>query len=98
MTQTIYANTVLENKYNSVLTTKLNLQNYLTVDNDLQQEAGMVKRIITKTVSGSVEDLAQGNGNSATVEVGTSYADYTVGVTNVFFYYALEQICHVKWT
>lgn len=91
MTQTIYANTVLENKYNSVLTTKLNLQNYLTVDNDLQQEAGMVKRIITKTVSGSVEDLAQGNGNSATVEVGTSYADYTVGVTQGRFVYYDEE-------
>ena len=91
MTQTIYNNTVLENKYNSVLTTKLNLQNYLTVDNDLQQEAGMVKRIITKTVSGSVEDLSQGNGNSSTVEVGTSYADYTVGVTQGRFVYYDEE-------
>lgn len=91
MTQTIYNNTVLENKYNSVLTTKLNLQNYLTVDNDLQQEAGMVKRIITKTVSGSVEDLAQGNGNSATIEVGTSYNDYTVGVTQGRFVYYDEE-------
>lgn len=91
MTQTIYNNTILENKYNSVLSTKLNIQNYLTVDNDLQQEAGMVKRIITKTVSGNVEDLAQGVGNSATVEVGTTYADYTVGVTQGRFVYFDEE-------
>lgn len=91
MSQTIYNNTILENKYNSVLTTKLNIQNYLTVDNDLQQDAGMTKRIITKTVSGSVEDLSQGNGNSQTVEVGTSYADYNVGVTQGRFVYYDEE-------
>ena len=91
MSQTIYNNTILENKYNSVLTTKLNIQNYLTVDNDLQQDAGMTKRIITKTVSGSVEDLTQGNGNTQTVEVGTSYADYEVGVTQGRFVYYDEE-------
>ena len=91
MANVIYPNTILENKYESVLTTKLNLQNYLTVDNDLQQDAGMKKRIITKTVTGSVEDLAQGAGNSETIEVGTSYADYDVGTTQGRFVYYDEE-------
>lgn len=91
MANVIYPNTILENKYNSVLTTKLNLQNYLTVDTDLQQDAGMKKRIITKSVSGSVEDLAQGNGNSGNIEVTTSYADYDVVTTQGRFVYYDEE-------
>ena len=91
MANSIYPNTILENKYNSVLTTKLNLQNYLTVDNDLQQEPGMKKRIITKTVSGSVEDLTQGNGNTGNIEVATTTADYDVTVTQGRFVYYDEE-------
>lgn len=91
MSQTIYANTILENKYNSVLASKLNLQNYMEVDYSLTQEAGMKKRIITKTVSGSVDDLAMGDGNSNTVEVGTSYADYDVETTQGRFIYYDEE-------
>ncbi len=81
MANTIYDNVVLGNKYNSVLTTKLDLQNFITVDDSLTEEAGNIKRINTKTVTGSVEDLAQGVGNSGNIEVTTSTADYTVGTT-----------------
>lgn len=91
MSNSIYNNIVLGNKYESVLASKLNLQNYMEVDYDLAQEAGMKKRIISKTVSGSVEDLAQGNGNSATVEVATSYADYDVETTQGRFVYYDEE-------
>ena len=81
MANTIYQNAVLENKYTSVLNTKLDLQNYMTVDDSLMQEAGMVKKVITKTVTGDVEDLAQGVGNTSTISVTTTTNDYTVGVT-----------------
>lgn len=91
MANTVYQNTVLENKYTSVLTTKLDLQNYMTVDDSLMQDAGMIKKIITKTVTGSVEDLAQGAGNSANVEVTTVTNDYTVGVTQGRFQYFDEE-------
>ena len=91
MSNVIYPNIVLENKYDSVLTTKLNLQNYLTVDYDLQQEAGMTKRIIKKSVTGSVEDLTMGNGNTGNIEVTTSYADYPVGTTQGRFIYYDEE-------
>lgn len=81
MANTIYHNAVLENKYTSVLNTKLDLQNYMTVDDSLMQEAGMVKKVITKTVTGDVEDLAQGVGNTSTISVTTTTNDYTVGTT-----------------
>lgn len=92
MSNVIYPNVVLENKFESVLTTALNLQNYLTVDTSLQEEPGMRKRIISKTVSGNVEDLAQGVGNSANIEVSTTYADYDVGVTQARFPYFDEEL------
>ena len=91
MANVIYPNTILENKYNSVLSTKLNLQNYLTVDYDLQQEAGMKKRIVKKSVTGSVEDLAQGVGNSGNIEVTTSTSDYEVTTTQGRFVYYDEE-------
>lgn len=91
MANSIYENVVLENKYNTVLDTLLNLQQFLTVDNSLQESAGMKKRIISKTVTGSVDDLAQGVGNSNTIEVATTYADYDVETTQGRFVYFDEE-------
>lgn len=91
MANTIFENVVLGNKYNSVLATKLDLQTYMTVDNTLTTEAGMKKKIITKTVTGAVDDLAQGAGNTNSVEVSTSTSDYEVGTTQGRFVYFDEE-------
>ena len=87
----IYPNVVLENQYESVLTTLLDLQQFLTVDASLEAQSGMKKRIIKKTVSGSVEDLAMTEGNSETIEVSTTYKDYDVGTTQGRFIYYDEE-------
>ena len=42
---TLYENIVLESQINDILETKLNAQNLMTIDADLQGEAGMIKRI-----------------------------------------------------
>ena len=91
MANVIYDNVVLGNKYNSVLTTKLDLQNFLTVDDSLTEEAGNIKRINTKTVTGSVEDLAMGNGNTGNIEVTTVSNNYEVGTTQGRFVYYDEE-------
>ena len=91
MANTIYPNVVLENQYESVLTTLLDLQQFLTVDASLEAQSGMKKRIIKKTVSGSVEDLAMTEGNSETIEVSTTYKDYDVGTTQGRFIYYDEE-------
>lgn len=91
MSNTIYNNVVLGNKYNSVLDTKLNIQNFLTVDDTLAEDAGMTKRINTRTVTGSVEDLAMGVGNSGNIEVATVSNDYVVGTTQGRFVYYDEE-------
>lgn len=81
MSNSPYANFVLENKYESILTTKVDMANYLTADYSLSENAGMKKTIHKYKATGSVEDLAQGVGNSGVFEASYASEDYTVGVT-----------------
>lgn len=91
MSNSIFNNTVLANKYESILSTKLNMNQFMTIDNDLQAQPGMTKKVITKTATGSVDKLSMGNGNSHYVEVATSSNDYTVQtVQGQFVYYDEE--------
>lgn len=91
MANVIFQNEVLENKYNSILTTKLDLQRFMTVDNSLAVNAGMIKKVITKTATGAVDDLQMGQGNTNAVEVSTSVVPYTVGTTQGKFVYFDEE-------
>ena len=91
MPNVIFDNVVLENRYESILTTKLDLNAYMTMDNALTQNAGMTKKVITKTASGAVDELAMGEGNSNFVEVSTSTKDYTVKTVQGSFVYYDEE-------
>ena len=91
MGNVIYPDVVIEKKYESVLSTKLDMQQFMNVDYSLSEDSGMIKKVITKTVSGNVEDLAMGAGNTEYVEVGTSVVDYEVGVTQGRFAYYDEE-------
>jgi hypothetical protein len=88
---TIYQNEVLENRYTSVLDTKLDLQRFMTVDNSLVANAGMIKKVITKTATGDVDDLAMGEGNENEISVSTATVPYTVGTTQGKFVYFDEE-------
>ena len=65
MAHQVYENVVLSNRINDILTTQVNLNNYMTIDNSLAENAGMKKKVITYTSTGSVEDLAMGAGKQA---------------------------------
>lgn len=78
MAHQIYENVVISNKINDILATAVNMNNYLTVDNTLTQEAGMIKKVITYTSTGNVEDLAMGEGNTGSLEVKKSEVPYEV--------------------
>lgn len=91
MPNVIYDNFVLENKYSSILATKLDLQKFMIVDNSLTASAGMIKKVLTKTATGAVEDLDMGEGNTEVVEVATTSKDYTVGTTQGKFVYYDEE-------
>lgn len=87
----IYENEVLANKITELLTTAVDLSNYMTVDNSLTQNAGMKKVINRYTASGNVEDLAMGEGNTDGIEVAFDPVEYEVGTTQGRFAYFDEQ-------
>lgn len=55
MANKIYENFVLENKFEDLLTTKVDLSNYMTVDTSLTEAPGMKKKIHKYTATGDVQ-------------------------------------------
>lgn len=78
MAHTVYENVVLSNKINDILATQVNLNNYMTIDNSLAQEAGMKKVVNVYTSTGEVEKLGMGQGNTGSIEVSFTPREYTV--------------------
>lgn len=90
MANTVYANKVIEAKAKDLLTTAVNMRNYMTVDNTLAQEAGMTKTINVYTYNGEAEELAAGVGNTTSKRGTITYTgtDYTTKlVQQAFDYY-----------
>lgn len=81
MPNNVYSNKIIENKIESILSTKVDLSAYFAVDRSLESSAGMIKTVNKYKAVGNVEDLAQGNGNTGVIEAGYVGTDYTVGVT-----------------
>ena len=91
MAHTVYENIVLSNKMNDILATKVNLNNYLTIDNSLAESAGMKKVVNTYTSTGDVEKLGMGQGNSTSIEVSFTPVEYNVEVFQGKFAFYDEQ-------
>lgn len=86
-----YDNKVLANKYNSILTTEVNLNQFITLDNTLTQGAGDTKRVIFRSVSGDVDEVTMGNGNTHTIEASGYYKDYVLKTTQAHGLYYDEE-------
>lgn len=78
MAHVLYENVVLSNKINDILATKVDMNNYMTVDNSLAESAGMKKAVNVYTSTGDVEALAMGAGNSDEIEVSFAEKEYEV--------------------
>jgi len=91
MAHTCYENIVLSNKMNDILTTKVNLNNYLTIDTSLAENAGMKKVVNTYTSTGDVEKLGMGEGNSTSIEVSFTPVEYDVEMFQGKFAFYDEQ-------
>lgn len=78
MAHKVYENVILSNKLNNILTTGVDLNNYMTVDTSMTEEAGMKKAIHVYTSTGDVEALAMGEGNSNGIEVSFTEKEYEV--------------------
>ena len=87
----IYDNVVLANEFDDILTTKVNMSNYMTSDTSLTEQAGMKKKINVYTATGNVEDLKMGEGNTEDISVSFTEKEYEVGTTQGRFQYFDEQ-------
>ena len=87
-----YPNFVLENKLTNLLNTKLNVRSIASVDNDLTEAAGMIKKVNVYTYDGTVEEVAIGEGNTVAGSVSYTPVQYTVGVSQQQFIYQDEDI------
>jgi hypothetical protein len=74
----MYENFILSNKLNDILTTQVDINNYLTVDSTMAQGPGMKKTVNTYTSTGDVEALGMGEGNTQGIEVSFTSTDYDV--------------------
>ena len=87
----VFENYVLENKLADILETKLDAMNFMTVDDDLQENAGMKKVIHTYTYEGAVEAVAEGQANTSKGKVVFAEKEYKVIVKQQEFEYTDEQ-------
>lgn len=91
MANYVYDNTVIQNKYESILKTKLDINNYLTVDRSLESAEGDDVEIYTRSVTGEFQDVAMGEGNTKDIEVTGTMRKYTVKTKQGRFTYYDEQ-------
>lgn len=78
MAHKVYENVILSSKLNDILATKVDLNQYMTIDTSMTEEAGMKKTINVYTSTGDVEELGMGEGNSQGIEVTFTAKDYEV--------------------
>lgn len=91
MAHTIYENFIIENKIEDILNTTLDMNQFLTADYDLAENAGMIKKVHKYTAEGNLEELAMGEGNSEDIEVSFTEEEYEVGTTQGRTYWYDEQ-------
>ncbi len=85
-----YDNFVLENRLKDQLATKLEMLNYVTVDDTLTESAGMIKKINVYKANGEAQDVAEGEGNTESIEMSYTPKEYKVGTTQARFAYTDE--------
>lgn len=87
----VYDNEVLENKIKDILETGLESMTFMTVDRDLQHNAGMKKTIHTYVYEGAVEAVSEGQANTQKAKLTFDEQDYEVKVKQEEFEYTDEQ-------
>lgn len=87
----VYDNKLIQNKYESVLLSDLQDSDFLTVDESLTNKAGDTVQVVTRSVTGNVEDVAMGEGNTSDVYVSGIVNPYTVKTKQGRFTYFDEE-------
>jgi len=91
MSNTVYSNFILENEVEDQFNSLLDLNQFCIQDNTLEGVPGMIKKINVYSASNGTEELAMGEGNTQTIEVGFSPKQYVIKMAqNRFAYYDEE--------
>ena len=90
MPNTRYENYVLTNRLTDQLETRMNMLDYVTVNNDLTATAGMTVKVNTYSATGTAEKLEEGEGNTQSIEMSYTSKEYKVGTTQARFIYTDE--------
>ena len=93
-THTLYSNFVLADEYKSILSTKLQVRSFMTIDNNLVENPGMIKKINKYTYAGEIEKLGRAakNTDSKRGKVTVATEQYTVAVNQQVFDYTDEDV------
>lgn len=87
----LYENFVLENKVNEMLITLLDMNQFMTPDYTLSENAGMKKVINRYSATGDAEYLNMGEGNTGEIAVSFTPEEYVVKTLQEKFVYYDEQ-------
>lgn len=91
MANVIYDNFFLANEIEDQFNSHLDLQKFCTVDNTLEGQPGMVKKIHVYSATNGTQKLAMGEGNTETIEAGYTEKEYRIQLAqNRFKYYDEE--------
>lgn len=91
MGNVVYDNFYLSNEIEDQFNSKLNLEQFCTIDNNLVGNPGMIRKINVYTATNGTQKLAKGYGNTEAIEVGFTQKDYTIALAqNRFIYYDEE--------
>ena len=91
MAHTIYDNFYLSNEVEDQFNSHLDLQTFCTIDRTLEGTAGMLRKINVYRATNGTEKLAQGEGNSKSIEVTYTPEEYRVLMAQNRFDYFDEQ-------
>ena len=91
MANQVYTNFFLSNEVEDQYNSHLDLQQFCTVDNTLVGSAGMKRVINTYRATDGTEKLVMGAGNTKSIEVNLSDAEYEIALAQNRFQYYDEQ-------
>ena len=91
MANTVYQNFFLSNEVEDQFNSHLDLQQFCTIDNSLVGTAGVKRVINTYRATNGTEKLVMGAGNTRSIEVNLTDAEYEIALAQNRFKYYDEQ-------
>lgn len=90
-TNTVYSNFVLSSLIEDQFNSRLDLQQFCTIDRGLEGAPGMVRKINVYSATDGTQDLGLGEGNNKSINVTYTQKEYTIKLAQNRFEYYDEQ-------